>query len=106
MRTIVIIFYVLYKTGIEQFILCQWFPSSENVYYQFRKLKQKGLWSQALDVINKIHRTKKDRNETQGYGWDWFTERVKTVFASEERGIDGNKKIKGRKRHIEGRYFR
>ena len=26
--------------------------------------------------------------------------RVKTVYASEERGIDGNKKIKGRKRHI------
>ena len=25
---------------------------------------------------------------------------VKTGYASEERGIDGNKKIKGRKRHI------
>ena len=70
LRTIVNAILYVVKVGIEWRMLPNDFPPRSTVYYHLRQLKQKGLWSQALDVINKIHRTKKDRNETQGYGWD------------------------------------
>ncbi len=42
---------------------------------------------------------KKDKNRTPSYGIV-DSQSVKTVSASEQRGIDGGKKVKGRKRHI------
>ena len=75
------------------------FPPWQTVYYHFRQFQQKGLWEKALNAINKIHRTKEARKETPSYGIiDSMS--VKTVYASEERPIDGNKKIKDRARHI------
>ena len=61
-RTIVnAILYVL-KGGIEWRMLPLDFPAWQTVYYHFRQLKQKGLWSKALDAINKIHRVKEERS--------------------------------------------
>ena len=42
---------------------------------------------------------KKSREPTPSYGLI-DSQSVKTQYASEDRGFDGNKKIKGRKRHI------
>ncbi len=42
---------------------------------------------------------KKDKNPTPSYEIV-DSQSIKTVSASEQRGIDGGKKVKGRKRHI------
>jgi putative transposase len=42
---------------------------------------------------------KNDKAPTPSYGIV-DSQSVKTIYASEERGIDGGKKVKGRKRHI------
>jgi putative transposase len=73
--------------------------SHQTVYYHFRIWKQRGVWQEALHAINRKHRKQDDRDETPSYGII-DSQSVKTVYASENRGIDGNKKIKGRKRHI------
>jgi len=47
----------------------------------------------------KKNRIDAERDETPSYGVI-DSQSTKTVYASEERGIDGGKKVKGRKRHI------
>ena len=49
--------------------------------------------------MNQRHRKKNDRAASPSYGII-DAQSVKTQLASEERGIDGGKKVKGRKRHI------
>lgn len=48
---------------------------------------------------SKKNRTAAGRKETPSYGLI-DSQSIKTIYASEERGIDGGKKVKGRKRHI------
>ena len=47
----------------------------------------------------KKKRLNEGRNEKPSYGII-DSQSVKTIYASESRGIDGGKKVKGRKRHI------
>jgi len=47
----------------------------------------------------KKNRIKAGRKESPSYGLI-DSQSVKTIYASDERGIDGGKKTKGRKRHI------
>ena len=47
----------------------------------------------------KKNRIKAGRNASPSYGII-DSQSVKTIYASEDRGIDGGKKVKGRKRHI------
>ena len=54
----------------------------------------KWLWTNLTTRIEK-----KDRTESPSYGII-DSQSVKTQYPSEARGIDGNKKVKGHKRHI------
>jgi putative transposase len=49
--------------------------------------------------VNQIRRKKLGRTATASYGII-DAQSVKTQYASEDRGIDGGKKVKGHKRHI------
>lgn len=57
------------------------------------------MWETILDQLTQIRRKKAGRNAKPSYGII-DAQSVKTQYASEERGIDGNKKVKGHKRHI------
>lgn len=92
---------VLYltKTG------CQWrqlpndFPNWSTVHTFFRRARLKGTWQAILESLVKKDRVKMGRNPNPSFAII-DSQSSKTTSASEDRGIDGGKKIKGRKRHI------
>ena len=84
---------VLYitKTG------CQWrnlphdFPPWKTVYSFFRRANINGLWDEIMEYLVEITRQIEDRNPDPSYAII-DSQSVKTVSASEQRGIDGGKK--------------
>ena len=93
------IFYML-KTGCQWRMLPNDFPKWQLVYYYFNKWKLNG-------TIEEIHEILRDKTYKDA-GRERYTslglidsQSVKTTRSSEEeRGIDGGKKTKGRKRRI------
>ena len=84
---------------------CQWrelphdFPPWASVYYYFRKWKKDETWILIHQVIHQDLRQAQGKNaEPSAAMID--RQSVKTSQMAETRGFDGNKKIKGRKRHI------
>lgn len=78
---------------------CQWrqmphdFPPYTTVYSFYRRAQKSGSWERILRHLVKAKREKAGRNATPSYGLV-DSQSVKTVAASEERGIDGGKKRK------------
>jgi len=86
---------VLYfvKTG------CQWrylpsdFPPYSTVHSFYRRARISGLWDKIMEHLVAVTRMDAGRNPEPSYGLI-DSQSVKTVAASEERGIDGGKKRK------------
>jgi len=84
---------------------CKWralphdYPPHDTVWSFFRRARDSGLWEKIMDSLVRKAREKAGRKPTPSYGII-DSQSAKTVAASEERGIDGEKKVKGRKRHI------
>ena len=91
--------FYLSKTG------CQWrmlpldFPKWQLVYYYFRKWTGIDKIEALHDIILRKVRRKKGRKSSPSLGLI-DSQSVKAACISKEKGIDGNKKINGRKRHI------
>ena len=75
------------------------FPPLKTVYDHFSKWNKRGIWEKCLDRLTACHRLKEGRTALPSYGII-DAQSVKTQYASEERGIDGGKKVKRHKRHI------
>lgn len=75
------------------------FPAWKTVYDHFSKWNKRGVWEACLDRLNRYAREKAARTTLPTYGII-DAQIVKIQYASEERGIDGGKKVKGHKRHI------
>ena len=78
---------------------CKWgqlphdFPPYSTVHSFYRRARISGLWDKILEHLVKKTRTNARREENPSYAII-DSQSVKTVAASEERGIDGGKKRK------------
>ncbi len=92
------IFYLL-KTG------CQWrqlpgdFPAWQLVYYYFRKWSRDGTIKKIHAVLRGMVRHRAGRAISPSVGVI-DSQSIRGTFRGQERGIDGGKRVKGRKRHI------
>ncbi len=76
------------------------FAPWQTVYYYFRKWKLEGVWEELLNVLHAKARKSVGKEESPSLGII-DSRSVKTSHhVDTDRGIDGNKKIKGRKDHI------
>ena len=84
---------------------CKWrslphdFPPYTTVSSFYHRAIESGLWDALLAKIVRLARLQQGREPEPTYAVI-DSQSVKTVYASEGRGLDGGKKVKGHKRHI------
>ncbi|TVZ26653.1 transposase [Gillisia sp. Hel_I_86] len=89
----------IFRTGCQWRNLPECFPKWESVYYHFRKWGRDGTLSRLNAGLNMMERKRQGKGATPSM-LSIDSQSVKAgPMTSESKGIDGNKKIKGRKRH-------
>lgn len=89
------------RTGLQWRNLAQThFPDWRIVYYYFRKWKNDDTWRKINVTLNELERLQNKREALPSLGLvDSQSIKLLPTFF-EARGLDGNKKVNGRKRHI------
>ena len=99
MRVIFDALFYLLKRGCHWRMLPADFPKWQIVYYYFSKWRDEEAFVHINDRLREKMRTENER-EAQCSAVIIDSQSVKTTLRGGLRGIDGNKRIKGRKRHI------
>jgi putative transposase len=84
---------------------CQWrmlprdFGNWNTVYGYFRRWSKDKTWKHIMNRLRKMERTRQGRKANPSAG-SIDSQSVKSALQGQDVGIDGGKKVKGRKRHI------
>jgi putative transposase len=93
------VFYVL-KSGCQWRMLPREFPPWKTVFHYFRAWRIDGTWERLNRTLRRRLREKLGRDPEPSAGIVDAQSAKTTGVGGEQRGFDGGKKVRGRKRHI------
>ena|SRR5215217_2788194 len=93
------VFYVL-KSGCQWRMLPREFPPWKTVFHYFRKWRLDGTWERLNRAMRERLRVRLGRDPQPSTGIFDSQSAKTTGVGGEQRGFDGGKKVRGRKRHL------
>ena len=89
----------LHKTGGPWRMIPQEFGNWSTIYGYFKRWQRDGVWACLMEALRQLARHLQGRQPEPSAG-SIDAQSIKTATQHEDIGWDGNKKIKGRKRHL------